>query len=165
MRILTSAAVALAVALLAASPGTAGKGGPSPDPLFGWDGVVSPSGAVRYVTLPARDATTVAGVRVRDGRVLRYATVRGLVGIPQVTWDGTTDGISANGQKLVLASFTSRPLGLRTTFVVLRANSLALQARGFDRADMCRLACPSPRVDPPQWNHCRKGFLEQSEGV
>jgi hypothetical protein len=35
----------------------------------------------------------------------------------------------ANGQRLVLASFTSRPLGLRTTFVVLRANSLALQRR------------------------------------
>ena len=129
MRILTSAAVALAVALLAASPSTAGKGGPSPDPLFGWNGVVSPSGTVRYVALPARDATAIAAVRVRDGRVLRYGTLRGLLGIPQVTWDGTTDGISANGQKLVLASFTSRPLGLRTTFVVLRANSLAVQRR------------------------------------
>jgi hypothetical protein len=56
-----------------------------------------------------------------------------------VTWDGKTDGISANGQRLVLASFTSRPLGLRTTFVVLRANTLQVQRRialpghwGFD---------------------------------
>jgi len=82
MRILTSAAAALAVALLAASPVTAGKGGPSPDPLFGWDGVVSPSGAVRYVALPGGGTTAVAGLRVRDGRVLRDATVRGLMGIP-----------------------------------------------------------------------------------
>ena len=31
---------------------------------------------------PGRGTTTVAGVRVRDGRVLRYATVRGLLGDP-----------------------------------------------------------------------------------
>ena len=129
MRILTTAAAALAAAMLAASPGTAGKGGPSPDPLLGWDGVVSASGTVRYVALPGGGTTAVAGVRVRDGRVLRYATLRGLLGIPQVTWDGTTDGISANGKRLVLASFTSRPLGLRTTFVVLRANTFQVQRR------------------------------------
>ena len=129
MKTLTCAAAAVAAALLAASPGTAGKGGPTPDPLGGWDGVVSASGAVRYVALPGRGTTTVAGVRVSDGRVLRYATVPGLLGIPQVTWDGKTDGISANGQRLVLASITSRPLGLQTTFVVLRANTLGVQRR------------------------------------
>ena len=116
-------------ALLVVSPGTAGKGGPSPDPLLGWDGVVGASGGIRYVALPGRGTTTVAGVRTGDGRVLRFATVRGLLGIPQVTWDGTTDGISANGQRLVLASITSRPLGLQTTFVVLRANTLGVQRR------------------------------------
>ena len=129
MRILICAAAALAGGLLVVAPGTAGKGGPSPDPLLGWDGVVGASGGIRYVALPGRGTTTVAGVRTGDGRVLRFATVSGSLGIPQVTWDGTTDGISANGQRLVLASFTSRPLGLRTTFVVLRANSLALQRR------------------------------------
>ena len=41
MRILTCAAAALAAALLVVAPGTAGKGGPTPDPLLGWDGVVS----------------------------------------------------------------------------------------------------------------------------
>jgi hypothetical protein len=61
--------------------------------------------------------------------VLRYATVRGLLGIPQVAWDGTADGISGNGETLVLASFTSRPLGLRTTFVVLRAKTIQVQRR------------------------------------
>ena len=77
MKTLTCAVAAVAAALLAASPGTAGKGGPTPDPLGGWDGVVSASGTVRYVALPGRGATTVAGVRVSDGRVLRYATVLG----------------------------------------------------------------------------------------
>ena len=129
MRILIGAAAALAAALLLVAPGTAGKGGPSPDPLLGWDGVVGPKGGIRYVALPGRDTTTVAGVRTGDGRVLRFATVSGSLGIPQVTWDGTTDGISANGQKLVLASITSRALGAKTTFVVLRANSLGVQRR------------------------------------
>jgi hypothetical protein len=129
MRILTCAAAALAAALLVVAPGTAGKGGPSPDPLGGWDGVVAAAGTVRYVALPGGGTTSVAAVRVRDGRVLRYATVRGTLGIPQVAWDGTADGLSANGQKLVLASITSRPLGARTTFVVLRANTLQPQRR------------------------------------
>ena len=129
MRILICAAAALAGGLLVVAPGTAGKGGPSPDPLLGWDGVVGASGGIRYVALPGRGATTVAGVRTGDGRVLRFATVSGSLGIPQVTWDGTTDGISANGKKLVLASITSRPLGVQTTFVVLRANTLGVQRR------------------------------------
>lgn len=129
MRILIGAAAALAAALLLVAPGTAGKGGPSPDPLLGWDGVVGAKGGIRYVALPGRGTTTVAGVRTGDGRVLRFATVRGLLGIPQVTWDGTTDGISANGQRLVLASITSRPLAVTTTFVVLRANTLGVQRR------------------------------------
>ena len=60
MKTLTCAVAAVAAALLAASPGTAGKGGPTPDPLGGWDGVVSASGAVRYVALP--------GTRRDDGR-------------------------------------------------------------------------------------------------
>jgi hypothetical protein len=129
MKILSCVATAVVAALVLVAQGTAGKGGPTPDPLFGWDGVVAPGGSVRYVALPAGGSTAIAGVRVRDGRVLRYATVRGLVGIPQVTWDGTADGVSANGQTLVLASFTTRPLGFRTTFVVLRARSLQLQRR------------------------------------
>ena len=129
MRILICAAAALAAGLLVVAPGTAGKGGPSPDPLLGWDGVVGASGGIRYVALPGRGTTTVAGVRTGDGRVLRFATVSGSLGIPQVTWDGTTDGISANGQKLVLASITSRALGAKTTFVVLWANSLGVQRR------------------------------------
>lgn len=124
MKILTCTAAAVVASLLVVTAGTAGKGGPSPDPLIGWDGIVGSGGAVRYVALPGGKTTAVAGVRVRDGRVLRFATVRGSLGIPQVAWDGTTDGISANGQRLVLASITSRPLGLRTTFVVLRAKTL-----------------------------------------
>ena len=44
-----------------------------------------------------------------DGRVLRFATVRGRARRSRrSTWDGTTDGLSADGRRLVLASITSR---------------------------------------------------------
>ena len=130
MKILTCAAAAVAAALLAASPGTAGKGGPTPDPLGGWDGVVSASGAVRYVALPGRGTTTVAGVRVADGRVLRYATVPGLLGIPQVTWDGKTTGSGPTARADARLDHEAPARPSETTYVVLRANSLGFTPDG-----------------------------------
>ena len=97
MRILTCAAAAVVAGLLVASPGTAGKGGRRP--IRCSVGTASSARAAVSATSPfRRGTTTVAGVRIGDGRVLRFATVSGPLGIPQVTWDGTTDGISANGE-------------------------------------------------------------------
>ena len=96
----------LAFVLLIASAGAAsGDGGPSPGAVTGWDGVLGARGAVRYVALPAGRLTTVAVVRVRDGRVLHYSAIPGGYGVPQVAWDGSTGGLSADGTTLVLASF------------------------------------------------------------
>ena len=70
----------LAIALLLVLPasGAAADGGPSPGVLTGWDGVLSPDGAVRYVTLNSQGGwTNVAAVRVRGGRILRFNGVRG----------------------------------------------------------------------------------------
>ena len=58
---------------------------------------------VRYVALPAAKTTAVAAVRTSDGRVLRYATIRGTFGIPLVAFDGTAEGVSRDGKTLVLA--------------------------------------------------------------
>jgi hypothetical protein len=125
MKTTTCALAALFIALVAVAHGAASKGGPTPDPLVGWDGVKASGGAVRYVALSGGShATTVAALRVRDGRVLRFAVVPGVLGIPQVAWDGTSDGISADGQRLVLTSISSQPIPARTTFVVLRAGTL-----------------------------------------
>ena len=103
----------------------AGKGGPTPDPLFGWEGVTSPSGAVRYVAMADwKQSTMVAAIRVKDGRVIGWATFKGTLGIPQVTWDGTKDGLSADGRRLVLASYSPRPYSLRTTFAVVDTKTM-----------------------------------------
>ncbi len=100
--------------------------GPSPGVVSGWDGVRAPGAAVRYVALPGGAGTTaVATVRVSDGRIVRSAVVHGALGVPLVAFDGTTDGLSADGRLLVLASPVYQP-GPRvtTTFVVLRTRTL-----------------------------------------
>ena len=125
MRLVACAAAAVAAALLAAAPGTAGKGGPTPDPLFGWDGITSPSGATRYVAMADwKQSTIVAAIRVADGRVTGWGTFKGSLGIPQVTWDGVADGLSADGKRLVLASYSPRAYARDTTFVVVDTRTM-----------------------------------------
>jgi hypothetical protein len=120
---------ALAAAALMAGDASANKGGPSPGALLGWDGVRAPEGGVRYVALlAARGSTLVAAVRVRDGRVLRWASLRGALGVPQVAFDGSTDGLTADGKKLVLSSLdTSVRPGLTSRFAVLSTRSLRVE--------------------------------------
>ena len=110
---------------LVAGNATAAKGGPSPGVSVGWDGTVDVANAVRYVALPAAKTTTVAAVRTSDGRVLRYATIRGAYGIPLVAFDGTAEGISSDGKTLVLADVAANPS--QTRFAVLNTKTLRLR--------------------------------------
>ena len=103
----------------------AALGGPSPGVMTGWDGAVDGSSGVRYVALPAAKTTAVAVVRTSDGRVLRYATIGGAFGIPRVAFDGTTEGISRNGETLVLANVGANRE--QTRFAVLRTTPLRLK--------------------------------------
>jgi hypothetical protein len=121
------AALSLAALALAAgsAAGGGGKGGPSPGAVTGWDGVLAPGGAFRYVALPAGASNAVAVVRVRTGRVERYATVRGAYGVPLVAFDGSAGGISADGRTLVLSSLAGAPRpGAVTRFAVLGTKPL-----------------------------------------
>jgi hypothetical protein len=118
-------AFALIPFALVAGNATAAKGGPSPGVSVGWDGTVDAASAVRYVALAAAKTTTVAAVRTSDGRVLRYATIRGAFGIPLVAFDGTAEGISSDGKTLVLADVGARPD--ETRFAVLSTKTLRLR--------------------------------------
>jgi hypothetical protein len=104
---------------------TAAQGGPSPGVSVGWAGTVDASSAVRFVALPAAKTTTVAAVRTSDGRVLRFATIRGAFGIPYVAFDGTAEGISHDGKTLVLADVGAN--ASQTRFAVLRTATLRLK--------------------------------------
>jgi hypothetical protein len=118
-------AFALIPFALVAGNATAAKGGPSPGVSVGWDGTVDAASAVRYVALAAAKTTTVAAVRTSDGRVLRYATIRGAFGIPLVAFDGTAEGISSDGKTLVLADVGARQD--ETRFAVLSTKTLRLR--------------------------------------
>ena len=118
-------AFALVPLVLAVGNAAAGKGGPTPGVVAGGDGAVDAAKAVRYVALPGAKATTVAAVRVSDGRVLRYTTIPGAFGIPLVAFDGTAEGVSTDGETLVLADVGARED--ETRFAVLSTASLRLK--------------------------------------
>ena len=94
-----------AAAAFAAAAGGAG-GGPSPGVQVGWDGLAAPNGKFRFVALAAGRTTVVAKVRIRGGRVVQYGYVKGVYGIPQVAYDGSTGGLTRDGRTLVLASIS-----------------------------------------------------------
>src|SRR6266508_254596 len=81
------------------SAATAFAGGrPAPGVLVGGNGVLGPSGSVRYVADSAHGVTRLTAVRVRDGRVLKSASIRGAYGVPIIANDQSTGGVSADGK-------------------------------------------------------------------
>jgi hypothetical protein len=95
--------IALALTFSAlALPAARADGGPSPGVTLGWDGLVAPGGAVRYVALPAGASTTLAVISTRTGRVQNFILVPGHWGVPTVAFDGSTAGLARDGRTLVL---------------------------------------------------------------
>jgi hypothetical protein len=120
------------VAVVAAALGAvaaAADGGPSPGVSYGWNGIVSSNGQVRYVAIPSNRATVVEAVRVLGGRVLRWTSIRGTYGVPVVAYDGSAGALSHDGRTLVLSSQTpGLASGARTRFVLLKTRSLRPQS-------------------------------------
>jgi len=130
---LRSTLVALTLVLLLGLQVTgahAQKGEPSAfSVLFGGRGVVAPDGKVRYVAVPAGRQTILSYIRLPSGQVQRWSQVRGVFGVPMVTLDGTTDGISRDGRTLVLAT----PPGAPTTqFAVIDTRTSRARRMTFD---------------------------------
>jgi hypothetical protein len=115
-RLLATIAICLGCVVTAASAG--GAGGPGAGVQQGWDGLAS--GVVRYVAVPTVNSTTVQVIRRRDGRVLKFMSLEGAWGIPVVAFDGTADGLMADGRTLLLGEATRGP-GLRrhSTFALV----------------------------------------------
>jgi hypothetical protein len=123
------AAVA-AAGFAAAAVGAAG--GPSPGVQVGWDGLTAPNGKVRYVALVAGRVTVLAKVRVRGGRVVQYGYVKGYYGIPQVAFDGSTDGLTRDGRTLVLAlASNTQTVGPRAVSRFALVGTRRLRLRGM----------------------------------
>jgi hypothetical protein len=123
------AVLAAALALAVTAGGAGANGSPfSPGLTDGWTGVLDPDKAVRYVTLGGQSSTAVAIVRTDGGRVERWRHLPGQYGIPLVAYDGTTGGLSGDGERLVVASYGPLP-GTRgiTKFTVLDTKSLRVR--------------------------------------
>jgi hypothetical protein len=115
----------LGLTLLAAAPAASGDGGPSPGAVLGSDGVRAPSASLRYVAMPTALGTAVAAIDTTDGRVLSFAAVRGLYGIPLVAYDGSSGALSADGKTLVLSWYPTPPgPSVVSRFAVLSTKTL-----------------------------------------
>jgi hypothetical protein len=120
MRRIVLTSLAAIVAAAAAAVSAAADGGPSPGVSWGWNGVLAPGGQVRYVAVSDGRRTLVEVVRAQGGRVLRWAWIPGSFGVPFVSVNGGTGGLTRDGRTLVLASYATAP-GPRvaTRFAVL----------------------------------------------
>jgi hypothetical protein len=128
MRRLGLVPLVLCLAAAAAVGIAAADGGPSPGTFTGGPGVLGSRGEIRYVALGGARTTTVAAVRVRDGRVLRYTSIKGWFGVPLVANDGSAGGLSADGRTLVLATWAGQPSARTVSrFAVLATRTLRLR--------------------------------------
>jgi hypothetical protein len=123
MRVVLVAVAALVLA------GAVRAAGPSPVATQGSRaGVLAPGGKVRYIALSRSSGTMVAAVRVVDGRILRSRRLRGVWGIPAVTWNGDTAGVSGDGRTLVLSTAVgTAQLRKVSRFPVLDTRTLQLR--------------------------------------
>jgi hypothetical protein len=124
MRIRT-ALVAASVAALAGGGTAYADGGPVAGVTFGGPGVTS--GSLRYVALATARGTAVAQIDRASGMVNSYASLRGTWGIPQVAFDGSTAGVSAGGQMLVLGRNPTTLYQRRTQFALVNPVKMRLQ--------------------------------------
>lgn len=97
------------------------------------DGVTTPGGEDRYVTLGARSGTVVARVQQDGGEVIRSRSLEGEFTVPAVAYDGSPSGLSADGRTLVLI----RP---RTTFPQRKTTFAVLGAKRLDTRESVTLA-------------------------
>jgi hypothetical protein len=175
------AAFAATLAVAAAAAGGAGANGSpySPGLVQGWDGVRSPDGKLRYVTLDTPTASVVAAIRVRSGRVVSSRPLQQFYGVPLVAYDGTPGGVSGDGKLLALASYGPLPGEPGTTdFIVLKTRTFGIWRRitltgswSFDAIspDGSRLyltehlsAGPSPRYRVRVYDLAARQLLAQS---
>jgi hypothetical protein len=127
-RLLATIAIFMGCAMTAASAG--GAGGPGAGVQQGWDGLAS--GDVRYVAVPAAGSTTLEVIRRRDGRVLKFLSLKGAWGIPVVAYDGTTEGLMADGRTLLLGEPTTAPrlrMNSRFAFVDIKKMKVVRKLR------------------------------------
>ena len=121
---LALATLALTAALVSVTTAAAGKGGVSPGVQLGGRGIATADGALRFVARRRAGLTTVTAID-RDGQVASSGSVKGILGIPRVAFDGSLGGLSFDGRSLVVAS--PAPVSGSSRFAVLSTRSLRVK--------------------------------------
>src|SRR3954452_2491821 len=116
------------VGALAAPAGAGAAGGPVL-PVQGGPGVTVPASAARYVAVGAGHETIVEQVLRGEGGVGRTRALDGVWGVPAITFDQDTTGLSADGRTLVLGEIATRFPIRRTRLAVLDARRLTVRRR------------------------------------
>jgi len=112
-----TALVAVTVAALAGGGTAYASGAPVAGVTVGGQGVTW--GSLRYVALPSHGHTAVAQIDRATGSVTGFSALQGAWGIPQVAYDGSTGGISADGDVLVLGRNVPTLFPNRTRFALI----------------------------------------------
>ena len=131
----TGCLVAIVVLAAVIVPGAHADGLPVVGAVAGPVGVASSSGTVRYSTLSIRAGTVVVRTRTSDGQVLGSRFLRGRWSIPVVAYDGTPDGLSADGGTLALVRPRVAFPRARTAFAILNARTLRVRESFTLRGD------------------------------
>jgi hypothetical protein len=147
--------MAVTAAMLAGGGTALGAATPVGGVAVGGPGVTW--GAERYVALPTRDGTAVAQIDRATGTVSRFVALRGRWGIPQVTLDGATSGISTGGETLVLGQVRGpfyqapsrfaivNPVKMRLRRIVTLPGAFFFDAISPDGGSMYLIQLTSPR--------------------
>jgi hypothetical protein len=115
--------VAAAAALVLAPSALAAY--PTPYAAQGNPGVLSRDGLLRYVAYDAPGQTTlIAAVKASTGSRVKSAVVPGAFGIPMLTYNGVSGGLSHDGKTLVLQSMELTPT---TRFTIVRTRDLTVR--------------------------------------
>jgi hypothetical protein len=125
--------IGLAVAVTAATAGEATSRAAGIAPGFAPDGILDPTGHVRYLAPSTQHTTLLKAVRVPGGKLLRFVTLEGVYGVPAVTYDGAAGGLSRDGKTLILTTFPGTSATTRFLLVDTRTFAVryAIRLGGF----------------------------------
>ena len=98
---------------------------PTPYAAQGSPGVLSRDGTLRFVAYDAPGPTTVlATLNPSDGTRLKSSSLSGSFGIPMLTYNGVSGGLSHDGKTLILQSVGVPP---KTQFTIVGTDDLAVR--------------------------------------
>ena len=124
--------------VLAAAAAADGAGGPVPAQQLG-AGVSAPDSDLGYVAVSAGHSTVIERIRRGSGTVERSRLLHGVFGVPGVAYDGSSTGLAAEANRLVLADATAVYPVKRTRLLLLSASTLrpreSITLRGWYTVD------------------------------